>query len=336
MRRQIVVVLTASILLLSLMGTGNVWAKDIEEKVTVTQGRMITSSEERAISSAALKVLRHIAQARADIREKNINHAKEELRQSLVLVDIIKASLPTAEVKDRIWLAKKHLSYEDTGTVKKDLIPIYASLDEIEDIVPVEKVRENINKARTYLENGNKTGAIEELNLADQSLLYSEIDLPLANTERHIRDAQGFLSTDNVKKAEEALEKAEDGVQFISINMYSPVSQAKKSLWLATKDYISGDLTAAKRDLNEAKYYLDRAVKRGDAKKMPEAEKLMKDIESVEGKVDKGAKETGQDIKNLYEGVKALTLKAVNVFQAGGNQEGEDIGEATQNLNLSK
>ena len=328
MKRNAVVTLAVCSLLLSCIISGTLWAKDIEEKLTVTPSRTITSSEEQAISSTALKVLRHIAQARADIHEKDVNHANAELRLSQTLIDIIKAALPTENVKDRIWVAKKHLSYEDTETIKQDLVPIYSSLDEIQDLVPVEKSRDHINNAMEYLKKGNKEGAKEELKLADESLLYSEVDLPLAYTERHITAALGFLERNDAKKADEALKLAENGVQFISIDINSPVAKAKKSLWQASRNFSTGELAAAKRDLKEAKIFLGKAVKVGEAETRAEAEKLVKDIEAVEGKVDKGVKETGQEINNLYERVKALTLSAVNVFQAGGNQAGEDIDKA--------
>ncbi len=51
----------------------------------------------------------------------------------------------------------------------------------------------------------------------------------------------------------------------------------------------------------------------------------MKDIEAVGGKVDNGAKETGDDIKNLYERAKALTHEAVNSSQTKGSQAAEGM-----------
>ena len=336
MRNNIITTFALCSLLFALFTAGNVRAKVIEERVTVMPGRIMSSSEEQDISSAALKVLRHIAEARADIHEQDTNRAVAELRLSESLIDTIKAALPTVKVKDLVWVAIKHLSYEDTMTVKQDLPPIYAALDEIRDLVPAEKVREHLNRAKEQLEQGNKEGAKKEFVLADESLLYSEIDLPLAYTERHISTALVLLAKNDALRAEASLKKAEDGVKFISVNIYSPVSQARRSLWQAAKDYVSGDLAAAKRDLKEARVLLESAVKSGAVKERAEAEKIMKDIETIQREVDKGAEETGREISDLYNRVKDLTLETVDIFQAGGNEEGEDIEKATQNLNISK
>ena len=103
-----------------------VYAATIQEKVITTPGKTITPQEEVLISSSGGKVLRHIAQARADIHNKDADAAQTELDQADKLLAIIRAALPTTSVKDRIWVAKEHLEYEDTQEVLPDLIPIYS------------------------------------------------------------------------------------------------------------------------------------------------------------------------------------------------------------------
>ncbi|GBE03304.1 MAG TPA: hypothetical protein ENH31_04770 [Nitrospirae bacterium] len=56
-------------------------------------------------------------------------HSLTSLKQARELIGIIKEARPVTKVKDHIWVAKKHLSYEDTEEVMPDLIPIYSSLD---------------------------------------------------------------------------------------------------------------------------------------------------------------------------------------------------------------
>ncbi len=317
MKKAVTIILAAGILMLSPITSGTVFAQVIHEKVTVTPTRTLTAGEKSIISSSAVKVLRHIAQARADIHEKDLNHARGELRQALTLIDIIRATLPTAKVKDHIWVAKKHLSYEDTESVIPDLVPIYASLDEIADIVPVSKAREHINKAREHLKKGNKKGAKKELNLADESLIFSEVDLPLSYTETHITDAQGFLAKKEPRKAAEALKAAEDGVQFVDVDIQSPMTQARRSLWKATKHYLTGDMTATKKDLEDAKSALRKAGSTVDTKTKVKVKGLLKDVDAIEGEVDKGAKETGRDLKGLYERAKDLSLETMDLFESG-------------------
>lgn len=308
--------------LLGMIYSGDVFAKDVEERITIVPTRTVSSEEESIITSVAVKVLRHIAHARAYIHEKDISHAQIELKKALTLIDIIKAVVPTATVKDRIWVVRKHLSYESTKNATQDLIPIYTSLDEIEDLVQVEKAREHINNAKKHLEKGDKEGARGELQLAYESLIYTEIDMPLSNTERHIIEAQGLLTKKELKKADAALKSAEHGIQFISTMASFPVVQARKTLLQATTDYATGRLEAARADIREAKTYLEKTAKTADDKAKTEAEKLLKDIEALESKMDKVDYGTWQGIKNLYARVKALTLSAENLFEAGGSKRG--------------
>lgn len=317
MNRKTVQNLAAGLSLLTMMSAGPAWAKTIEEEVSVTPVKTVTADEQDIISSAAVKVLRHIAQARADIHDKDMTRAKAELQQSLTLINIIKASLPTVKVKDHIWVAKKHLSYENTEEVMPDLIPITVSLDEIEDIVPVEKARQHVSKAKEHLQKGNKKGAADELELADESLVYTEIDLPLAYTEKHLISAQGFLAKNETDKADKALKDAEDGVQFISVDVYSPMQQAKKSLWQSAEDYTAGKYEAAKAEFKAAQNYLKEAASQTDKTIRKESEKLLHDAEAVGKKMNKGSKEAGQDLKSLYERAKKLAQNGAHRFQSG-------------------
>ncbi|MBW1803425.1 MAG: YfdX family protein, partial [Deltaproteobacteria bacterium] len=120
-------ILISSLLFAVVLGTGLALAKTIQEKGTVSPKKNISPAEESIISSAATKVLRHIAKARGAVHSKELDQAKKVLSQAKKLIDIIKASLPTAKVKDHIWVAKKHLDYENTEEVMPDLIPIYAA-----------------------------------------------------------------------------------------------------------------------------------------------------------------------------------------------------------------
>ena len=316
MKRGIAITLAASIFLLGLMCSGTVQA-GIEEKITVVPGKTVTPREESILSSYAVKALRRIAQAREDIHGKKLKQAKAELKLSLALIETIKASLPTVKVRDYIQVAKKHLSYEGTKEVVQDLIPIYTSLEEIEDVVPVDKSREHINKAKKNLEEGNKEGAKEELKLADESLIYTEIDIPIAHTERNVIAARGFLAKNDLEKADEALKAAENSSRFVAIDMY-PLIQAKRSLWHAIRHYADGELQAAKADLRDAKVYLGKAFKSADAKTRAEAERLSKDIDAVEGEVEKGTKEAGQEMNGLYKRFKSLVIGAIGLFQVIG------------------
>ena len=187
-------ILAVSLLVVCIVGICPALAKTIHEEVTVKPVKTISPAEESIISSAATKVLRHIAKARGAIHEKDLDQAGKDLKQAHKLINIIKTSLPTTKVNDHIWVAKKHLDYESTEEVKSDLVPIYAALDEIEDIVPVKQAKKRLDEAKDNLDKGNKKAAKESLEAVDEALIYTEMDLPLASTEKHIIAAQGTMA----------------------------------------------------------------------------------------------------------------------------------------------
>lgn len=309
--------LMASLLAIAIIGIGPVMAQTIQEKVTITPGKTISAAEESAISSAAAKVLRHIATARGAIHDKDLEQAQADLKQAHKLIDIIKASLPTAKVKDHIWVARKHLDYKSTEDVIQDLIPIYAELDDIEDFVPVAQAKKHLDAAKKSLKKGDKKLAKESLRAADAALIYTEVDLPLASTEKHVIAAQRLLARDKPDKADEALQAAEDNVQFIAVASEAPINQAKKNLWQATKDYVAGKYAAAKADLEQARVYLKQAAQSSDEKIRKEARKLEKDVDALTGKVEKGGKDTGAAITGVWERSKALSEREAERVSTG-------------------
>ncbi|GBE04430.1 hypothetical protein BMS3Abin10_00046 [bacterium BMS3Abin10] len=334
MEKKIALIFAAGILTATFIFTSTVFSKTIEEEITATPVRTVTPGDEDIISSAALKVLRHIVQARGDIHDKKIDRAIKAVKQARWLIGIIREARPITLVKDRIWVAKKHLSYEDTEEVMPDLIPIYASLDEIEDFVPVEKSRRHIDRAKKNLKQGNREKAKEELKLADEALIYTETDLPLASTEKHVIAAQGYLAQNKPDLAEKELRAAEHGVYFIASVVEAPVTQAKKSLWKAMKNYAAGELTATKNELKKAKTSLEKAVKSGDAKTRTAAKELLKEIETAEGRLDKGGEQIEAHIKNMWERTKALSERGVEMVSMGWQKTGSSSAVKTNIIDI--
>ena len=292
-----------------LMGNFTVMAapsSSIDEKVTVTPERTANLQDELVMSSAALKVLRHIAQARDYIHQKDQHNAAQELSKAQTLIEIIKTAVPREKIKDRIWVANKHLSYENTETVMQDLIPIYASFDEIKDFTVKEKVKNHVNNAKKHLENGNKKGAADELKLAGDELLFMEIDLPLLETEKQIINAEGHLANKELKKADASLKMAEDGVILLSVAEPTPAQQAKRSFWQATKNYTAGKIDAAKADLKKVKEHLAATAKTADEKTKAELDKIAKDVDSLDNKISKFDQKTEEEFNKLYQRIKSL------------------------------
>ncbi len=157
-------------------------ATTFTETETVQQTKKITPQEAQVMSSNAATIMRHVADARREIRSRNLGIAKDELNQAQSMVDVLRSQMPTLRIKDRLALAQKHLQFQDTENVKLDLVPIYGDLTYVEDLVPNKNVKSHLDKAKNAIQSGDKKTASQELRAADESVSYTEADLPLNET----------------------------------------------------------------------------------------------------------------------------------------------------------
>ena len=306
-----------SILMLLGMGFSQFVLGDetINEEVSVSPEKPHSFPQQERIANLAVKALKHIAKARGFIHESNVADAGGELTKSQKLTEMIRASLPTTRIKDHIWVAKKHLSYEDSEEVIPDLVPIYVSLDEIQSFVSVDKTREHLDEAKKALKKDDKKKGAESLELAGESLAYVEIDLPLRYTERKVAEALHLLAEGKGKKADQVLKEAEDGVQVISISSYGPMVLVQESLWQATKDYAKGRYEAAKRSLADAKVFLKMAARQADEKTQKALAKLNRKIDELEKKMAGNGSDFSKEIKGLWNKTKDVYHETVEKFK---------------------
>jgi hypothetical protein len=308
--------------LIASMGTALVsaplYAATIQEKVSVTPVKTITPREEAVISSAGVKVLRHIAQARADIHNKDTAAAQAELGQTEKLLDIIGEALPTTSIKDRIWVAKKHLEYEDTQQVLPDLIPVYSSLDEMMDIMPVKAARAQLDKARENLKAGDKAKARKALEATDAALQYTEVDLPLSTTKHLVAQAKADVEKKKLDEADKSLQAAEDSVVFISVGIEQPLFAAKAALYQGLVDLQAGNSDLAKTDLQNAIDLLTTARQSSDATTRDAASRLLGETQQVLADLNNGESSvSAAHVHRLFERAQAYTDRAVEYLVTG-------------------
>jgi hypothetical protein len=310
----------AAAVLAAVLVNGPVLADaNIKEQVTVVPGRQITPQDETLISSAAVKVLRHVAAARGELRgdEPGIDKAKEELDQADKLLDIIQAALPTAQVKDHIWVAQKHLEYENSDEVLPDLVPIYVALDELVDYMPTAKAKVHLDEAKQALEKGDKPKAREQLEATGDALVYVEADLPLNATRRSVDQAKADLAKDDAKAADQALVAAEDNVVIVSVSFQSPLTHAKAAVWRAWQDYNLGETQYAKADLEEAARYLERAAKSDEPVVHKAAESLLTEVRGLSQKMETGDGGLRAELESSWHRLKALSERSAEYLSTG-------------------
>ncbi len=294
-------------------------AASIQEDVTVSPARPISAADEAVISSAAVKVLRHIAEARGHLRgdKPDQEAAKAELSKAETLLDIIQASLPAAEVKDRIWVAQKHLEYKDTREVLPDLVPIFTSLDELADYMPVDQAKGHLAKAKEAMGKDQKDQAKEELKQVDEALVYVEADLPLSSTRTLVDQAKADLAKSDTKGADQALSSAEDNVVFMSVSFDSPLTQAKSALWRARQSYDSGDKGSAKTNLQQAVSALERAASSQDQLVREQAGKLVEEVRDLDRLLSSEDAGFSPGLDRSWQRVQALSERTAEYVSTG-------------------
>ncbi len=318
-----------------VVGTA-VFAAGLQEKITIEPGRQISAADQAIISRSAANALRHIAEARVDIHNKNPANAKNELAQVRKLIDIIKSARPTSKVIDHIWVAKKHLDYKNTTEVGEDIIPIDVGLTEIEDLVPVEQARQHLKKARSHIKAGQRKAAREELDAVQDNLIYTEVDLPLASTEQAVIMAQGLLARNKPGEADQALALAEEGVQYLSVTIAAPLSQARKSIYRAMQNYAAKEYDKTRAELAVASGWLKKAATKADQsthKKITHMDQL---LQTLSGKLSKKDKKAESSLDGLWHRIIALSEYEAEKIGLGHSRKPAPANTIKKNLIDSK
>jgi hypothetical protein len=270
----------------------------------------LTREVEYTLERTAIVAVRHITQARSDIHRKELPKARLELEKAESLMETIKNDLSTTTVKNFIWIARKHLEYEQPQQVLHDFPQIYSSLEMISVYIPTEKARMYVDRAKGYLEMDKKWEAERALGLAEKSLIVIEVELPLLKTQRYVTLAQEYLVKNNPQKADEALRTAEQRAMALYFGMNSPVIQARQNVWLAFRNYSSATHAESGWHLKEARSYLEKVVASGNSKGKEEMSKLSKEISVLENKLAAGEKVAESDLKVAWEKSEALAERS--------------------------
>ncbi len=132
-------------------------APRITAQVDTKADATLNAAEQRAVSVAAGRLLRHTYDARAALNAKERKQAAAEIEKAQNLVAVIEQAAPSCTVKSRITVGD--LSYEDEDTLKPAIIPIFDELDKVSLVAPLRQAKAEKNKA-TKAEGKTPTEAV--------------------------------------------------------------------------------------------------------------------------------------------------------------------------------
>ena len=299
-----------------LLGLGNAltpaWGAEspVLQQVAVIPSPALSIEQQNRLSDIAVKTLHQIAAARGDIAQRDASSAQQALDNASALLNTLQTSLPTARVTDRIWIAQKHLEYEDSARVLPDLVPIYADLHALQDFIPVQQAQAHLDEARSHLQQGQKQPAAAALRATDAALIYAEADLPLAHTRRAVDTARLALGQHDWQRAGNALKNAEDGVVFMSVSVNEPLAAGRQSLLQTTRLLAAGDTAKARVELQRARGYLQHAAQTTDSVAKTEANKLLQDANRLDTRIQNGDANVVGDAQTLWYRTAALAERS--------------------------
>ena len=125
---------------LALVITGASTAVQATDRITadvklVPSGQALSDAEQRAVSFAAGRVLKHVDQARQALAKQDKLVALAQIEKGLSLVTIIEQTIPPVQVTATITAGT--LQYQDEDQVKRLVVPIYQELDSVSIVEPV-------------------------------------------------------------------------------------------------------------------------------------------------------------------------------------------------------
>lgn len=236
-------------------------ADRITSDVRVTTKDQLSATEKRALSQAAVRILKHVHQARVDLRYSNASAAQKHVEKALTLVRIVENAVPSTQVTATIQSGD--FTYRDEDSVKQYLVPIYSELDETTSLLlPIKRAKKeaaasssepvmddldlqytsvslDIREAKYYLERSEKELKTNNATDADQSLAavqesvileYEEADLPLVKARWNLLEAARMAANNRLNEAGQYLQKASDALESYATKAGQEMSKTSKSL----------------------------------------------------------------------------------------------------------
>ncbi len=269
-----------------LLGTGVAGAAPrITAKVDTVPGASLTAEEQRAVSVAAGRLLRHAYDARVALEAKDTKKAADEVALSEKLVRIIENAMPSATVKARITSGE--LSYEDEDTVKPTIIPIYDELDKVTLVAPLHYARAEKSKQR-----GEENGA-PAAGVADDELRDTRVTLDLERARAGLQLAREKLDKGDAEAAGHGLEVVLDSVQFAVVTVDVPLHRAQENLMLAKAALERGDKREARALLAEVDEDLEAYAKDASKTREKAIDELRKEMKALSADLDNKANDKG-------------------------------------------
>lgn len=279
MKKQTLLALTV---LVTLCTTPILAAPRIESEVTSTPEATLTPAEERSISVAAGRFLRHAYNARKATQAGDADKARAEIGQAKKLLNIIENALPSYVVTSRI--TSGDLTYSNEEKVKPTLIPIFEELDKVSLMAPLRQARSE--KTQPNKDSGTEVIAADDLDAVEASL-----DLGLATDALALADEK--LSSGDLVATDQALAAVLGSLVFSAVEVDLPLENARDNLMLAKSAIQADNREEAKAALAQTENELDRYAGEATKSEKKDIARLRTEVDALYAKLDSGKDSKG-------------------------------------------
>ncbi len=287
--------IVSGIFLISFLANSHALAEDrITHEYKVTPATKITDKERQALSLAASELLRHVNEARVDIKYAGGKNAAARVEKAISLVRIMENALPEYQVSTII--KSGNLTYKDEEKRKQFLVPVYGELDE------VFAIEASVKRA------GRETAGKEGLELSDEvESRYTKTFLDVRDAKHYLEQADAALNKNDAAAADAALAAIQAHVitQYHEIDL--PLITVRRSLVEAARAAAAQKYNEAKQALQKAADVLEEYRSKTGQEVSNRARALAEEIKSLANTLDQKKEGAVDAITNLWE-------RAANLF----------------------
>jgi hypothetical protein len=288
-------IILLSTFLFMFLTISHVSAEDrITHKYKLTPMTKATDEEKQALSLAASELLRHVNEARVDIKYAGGKNAAAHVEKAMSLVKIIESALP--EYKVSTVIKSGNLTYEDEETRKQFIVPMYGELD---DVFGIGTSLRRVGKSATDKEGSEWFGPVESS--------YTRTFLDVRDAKHYLEKADGALKQKDPAAADQALAAIQQHVISEYDEVDLPLIAARRSLMEAAR-------ATADRKYNEAKQALQKAAGALEGYRTQMGEEVSKRTQTLAQEIKALADNLDKKKEGAVEAITSFWERAANLF----------------------
>ena len=265
---------------------------NITSTIKVTPKKKLTDAEYRALSEAAGRILTHVHMARQDIRNNDLEAAKQDVNKGLTLVKIIENAAPTYDVDATI--KSGDTTYTDKRTIEKLIVPVYSEMDESESVLfPIKQAKK---------EAAAQVAAKNSSSPMDIDFIFTKASLDVRGAKTDLQKALESIDNKDGAAANQSLADIQNRLVVFEYDEWdAPIVRARSDLWEAFRSVENKEWGGAKAYIKDAGESL-RVLKERGGKEVSDKVKAMTDqFSALNKKIDEKKDSAKTDILSLWD-----------------------------------